>query len=1301
MVTIELAEYHWAMLVDEFKKALEQEITASRANMAASAVALTDGRLIAPVGGAFHYRFETSTRVRVPSDTDGDLILPNQPDCRIPVSIVDVHDFNVTLAVSEHIGSLISAARLETDLTMLLRRLIDRIDEKGQEDHPAADRVLGSRTPSGTAVSLDLRNQRQNPPLNCEQEEAVRCALGWDTTFIWGPPGTGKTYSIGEIGAQLFVKGKSLLIASHTNTAIDGAVLRIAEALQGEFQEGDIVRVGEPIKPELRDRKSDVEIVMRRIAEKRSAVLKAKQQAAQREHEARLVEAGEVQRLVEIAEWLLEAPADLASLETEAGELAALDAKLQSISHQLTVLNPEASQKQRLQAEAAAILARRADLDRSRRELVAALTARDRYCHTLEESEARLRQEMTLLSLSRSLESLRQRQRQLPTLTEVHRMVEVANIRHQSAVHRASEADQALVVEREVLSRVQGMGTIKRLWLNLPNPGEQAAVIEKLQRVLNQAREEVSAAQRELETMQRREAEVREATNLLAPHESVPGLPTQEQVVANRSAQINEAKVAYQRALVLTQEKERAVAHLEIPETEFVRIYGLKPEEGARIAENYFKERDCLDFLHSELMSRWRHLTDSLGQKLRRWLDVLAHWGLTDGKHGTIPEMLASLTTAQQRGFAKTSHRNLEQLRLDSYRLAAELKRIEDEIDTIEQQLARIDEDLIANARILATTLTRSYMRNGIQSRKFDTVLVDEVSMAPIPALWAVATLVKRAIVVVGDFLQLPPIVQSEESEAKKWLGRDAFKVHGLADAWERGDRLPSYFVALKEQHRMHPEISAIVNRVYKGALRDSITVTRPEADRDLRVWLAQTPRWDNPVILIDTSQYGGWNTAKDRSRCNPLSAMLAAETVSQMLAKGRPPVTEGYPRILVISPYRPHAKLLQVMFKDDGVDAEVLANTVHSFQGSEADAVILDLVVDNPHWKTNITNPKADLEIIRLMNVALSRARRRLVVIGNFDWLRAKGSKAFVGKELLSWLEHHQLLPAQQSVALDRMLPMTSELGPRAWVSPAHIYPLLMSDIAKARRRVVVFSPHLTSLVVEQVKEKFRTATANNVAIFVVACPLPEYPVSQRNDGVRAEHLLGEIGIRLVHKTKMLEKMAIMDDQIIWCASSGLFDTISPENEVSSFRRESPRLTKEILDIYHLDELLDPYRSGGYLCPICNSEMLVAEAGKNSSASQYWSCANTGCYTRNIGDPPLQNGRISLVCGTDFKLGDWGGKFHWICTCGKHHRQQVHKNHLRLPRMRELIPKAKWTAVCRQVGFDPKSSHQQVLQLG
>ena len=94
--------------------------------------------------------------------------------------------------------------------------------------------------------------------LNVGQHAAVASALGRDTTFIWGPPGTGKTRTIGAIGAEWFQRARSLLMVAHTNAAVDQALLKIAadiaSACPDAIDTGKVLRVGEPSDPQLRDR---------------------------------------------------------------------------------------------------------------------------------------------------------------------------------------------------------------------------------------------------------------------------------------------------------------------------------------------------------------------------------------------------------------------------------------------------------------------------------------------------------------------------------------------------------------------------------------------------------------------------------------------------------------------------------------------------------------------------------------------------------------------------------------------------------------------------------------------------------------------------------------------------------------------------------------------------------------------------------------------------------------------------------------------------------------------------------------
>src|SRR5207244_13567534 len=104
-------------------------------------------------------------------------------------------------------------------------------------------------------------------------------------------------------------------------------------------------------------------------------------------------------------------------------------------------------------------------------------------------------------------------------------------------------------------------------------------------------------------------------------------------------------------------------------------------------------------------------------------------------------------------------------------------RQIAAEIDTINDQLKRVEEIIISEARVIATTLTRAYLRDTIQSRRFDTAILDEASMAPIPALWVAASLADRNVIAVGDFIELPPIVYSKHEVALKCLGQVVFDI--------------------------------------------------------------------------------------------------------------------------------------------------------------------------------------------------------------------------------------------------------------------------------------------------------------------------------------------------------------------------------------------------------------------------------------------------------------------------------------------------------------------------------------------
>src|SRR5262249_29632541 len=199
-------------------------------------------------------------------------------------------------------------ATLQSDLSMLLRILIERIEQLSERPNPAGDRILGKASPSGEP------EEKRFDGLNERQSAAVASALARDTTFIWGPPGTGKTQTIGTIGEQLVRQERSVLVVSHTNSAVDQALLKIAEQLGDDLVDGSVLRLGQPKDQRLIER--DRLLAETHIKERAQELLD-RQEELLGERAAKSSRLGEVERLLKIAEWRAQADAEIASLRED------------------------------------------------------------------------------------------------------------------------------------------------------------------------------------------------------------------------------------------------------------------------------------------------------------------------------------------------------------------------------------------------------------------------------------------------------------------------------------------------------------------------------------------------------------------------------------------------------------------------------------------------------------------------------------------------------------------------------------------------------------------------------------------------------------------------------------------------------------------------------------------------------------------------------------------------------------------------------------------------------------------------
>jgi ATP-dependent RNA/DNA helicase IGHMBP2 len=293
-------------------------------------------------------------------------------------------------------------------------------------------------------------------------------------------------------------------------------------------------------------------------------------------------------------------------------------------------------------------------------------------------------------------------------------------------------------------------------------------------------------------------------------------------------------------------------------------------------------------------------------------------------------------------------------------------KALFDEAHKIMKEVVRteqyITEDLVAKAEVITATLVGAnhYTVRGL---RYHTVVIDEAGQGIEPASW-IPVLKGEKLILAGDHLQLPPTIKSEEAARK---GLSITLLERLAK------RYPESVTLLEEQYRMHTNIMQYSSQVfYQDKLKAHPSVAThllyPE---------------DEPLLFIDTAGCGFEEKAEGTSTSNPEEAQFLIRHLSTLVTSLEQHYQpDAFPSIAVISPYKMqlhelseallHTPTLSQYQKDISV------NTIDSFQGQERDIVYISMTRSNSEQSIGF------LSDIRRMNVAMTRARKKLVVIGD-----------------------------------------------------------------------------------------------------------------------------------------------------------------------------------------------------------------------------------------------------------------------------------------------------------------------------
>ena len=323
-----------------------------------------------------------------------------------------------------------------------------------------------------------------------------------------------------------------------------------------------------------------------------------------------------------------------------------------------------------------------------------------------------------------------------------------------------------------------------------------------------------------------------------------------------------------------------------------------------------------------------------------------------------------------------TQKATVSQCKRDLQTLSQEISRVEKVISKMMERAVReVLNDIGKGGVVVGSTILKVATTIAPAQLQFDTVIVDEASQIPVPLLMLAAGLGEK-LVVVGDNRQLPPVFRSlkedEEWKAVAFGGFDVLlNIYGGKAFWLRG------------HYRSHPDIIGLASKTfYDGRL--VVLTSRREKSLSLKKDCPRDPivSPEPAVILVDVPGREHYDP-RQGSYINDKEVNTVVEVVRKLAQCVKPHIYS----LGVITPYRAQARVvrerLEGLIKSWGPNwpfkrEDPLASTVDAFQGKERDVIIYSATATSRRTLSFASNP-------RRLNVAITRARRKLIIITNY----------------------------------------------------------------------------------------------------------------------------------------------------------------------------------------------------------------------------------------------------------------------------------------------------------------------------
>lgn len=377
---------------------------------------------------------------------------------------------------------------------------------------------------------------------------------------------------------------------------------------------------------------------------------------------------------------------------------------------------------------------------------------------------------------------------------------------------------------------------------------------------------------------------------------------------------------------------------------------------------------------------------------------------------------------------------------------------IEKKLGHVRSKIREQEKIYVAQARLVGTTISKVIVDGLFESKQYDLVMFDEVSMAYVTQIACAASFARKKFLCVGDFMQLPPIAQ--DRIAKNTLEKDIFEYLGITDNTENMYYHP-WLVMLDTQRRMHPDISEFVNKhVYKRLLKN-----HEDTIINNQHIIEAKPLSKHALNMIDL--HGTYATASknaDNSRFNILSAIISFASALSCESK-------EVNQIGIITPYAAQMRLVRAMIKDckSKRQTNIVCSTVHQFQGSESDVIVFDAVESYPTSKAGFLMSKNLHSVKRLINVAITRTKGKLINVCNSKfWLKEfSNKKSHIYYQFVSYLENEHNVISCKEKRLQKYLEAL-ETGPNIniYSRQEDCFDKIKKDFNSAESQIIISIP-------------------------------------------------------------------------------------------------------------------------------------------------------------------------------------------------------------------------------------------------